>query len=195
MSWERKRRNQDPFWDGITQTYRRLAWRVGQSEQTLEERKRCEGRNGSERQMLALQPDIACICTTQGEEKCAAECRTVVLVKSHWNAEGRASLPPQLHSKYQSQKFSSHRQVCGIQLGSLSPVKCGEVRACSQQSLLSGRTQRLVWVTKTNSHPCLPMETNTKGKLRGKRDHIERVRKEFWWRACHLIFHEIKYFY
>lgn len=56
---------------------------MGQSEQTLEERKRCEGGNGSERPMLAPQPDIAYICTTQGEEKCAAERRTVVLVKSH----------------------------------------------------------------------------------------------------------------
>lgn len=53
------------------------------AEQTLEERKRCEGRNDSERQMLAPQPDIAYICTTQGEEKCAVEHRTVVLVKSH----------------------------------------------------------------------------------------------------------------
>jgi hypothetical protein len=47
------------------------------TEQALEkERKRWGGRNDTERQMLAPQPDVACLGTVQGEEKQVC-CRTL----------------------------------------------------------------------------------------------------------------------
>lgn len=174
MSWEAKEKT-GPFLRWNHTNLEKVG--MGQSRAgTGKGEERWGARNDSESQWLARQSAVACVGTVQEEEKqacCRTQNRGVTEVTLKHDKAGLSHL-------LSCSPNTTHRNpqaigVCDWQLGSRGPVKGGRERACFEQSLLSGRTQWLVWLTKTKPSS-LPLETN-KGKLRGKRNYLRRLRK------------------